>query len=215
MLHQRGVPFHWGVCPALPCPALHCTALTAVSQCKCAAKLGGVSQLLMPCFDQLMHCCFPGGAPLLAGARAGDSSAAAAQASGLQGAGERGARCIVHSPCCPGATALPAAMLPRGLHFVPHPAAPCQHAATDKVLPAHLASMPGNRPILCATFILSVVQLSGRFQRVDTSEDADYVAPSAADGEDDDDAFVAKVGRACLGGVQMDPRHGRLSCVLF
>lgn len=40
---------------------------------------------------------------------------------------------------------------------------------------------------------LHCAQMAGRIQVVDNSEDADYVAPSTADAEDDDDAFVAKV----------------------
>lgn len=79
-------------------------------------------------------------------------------------------------------------------HATPPPAL-CSKASGPPLL--IWPPFPGNQPDLRATVILSGAQLAGRFQRVDTSEDADYVAPSAADGEDDDDAFVVKVGQAC------------------
>ena len=47
---------------------------------------------------------------------------------------------------------------------------------------------------------LHCAQMAGRIQVVDNSEDADYVAPSTADAEDDDDAFVAKVCKLLLLG---------------
>lgn len=111
----------------VPCPALRLTVASKSDRCYKAIR---VCSQLLPCFVQLNALLRPDDAPLFAGACAGDPGAAAAQASGLQGAGGRGALFTVHAALerqhCP----LPC-----------HPAA-CTLFQSLWAPPAHLASFP-------------------------------------------------------------------------
>ncbi len=193
----------------------------------------------MPCSPH--HGCVP----LPAGARAGDPGAAAAQASGLQGAGKSSATSFVTRATAfrivcdckwprkqvdyKGQVSLPLQHLPSALHMMlaavrgrwsslneaeqgPHAMPLCTQQPKPLVQLAPPLQLAGrfqradkregpcscivkcssaSRHPTCTSFLL--VQLAGRFQPADNSEDADYVAPSTADGEEDDDAFMAKV----------------------